>query len=71
MMKTLEDRINFVLSNTILLCDDVASLLNCPVTEVHKVVEQRWKNITENADFVKGYEDYLRYEDAKEASWNM
>jgi len=65
MMKTLEERIHFVLDNTILLCEDIASLLNCPVTEVHKVVEQRWKNITENADFVKGYED------AKEASWNM
>jgi len=64
-MKTLEDRINFVLSNTILMCQEVADLLDCPLEEVHKVVEQRWKNITENADFVKGYED------AKEASWNM
>ena len=64
-MKTLDDRINFVLSNTILMCDDVALLLDCPLEEVHKVVEQRWKNITENTDFVKGYED------AKEASWNM
>ena len=65
MMKTLEERIHFVLDNTILLCQDVADLLNCPVTEVHKVVEQRWKIITDDKDFVKGFED------AKEESWNM
>lgn len=65
MMKTLEERIHFVLDNTILLCEDIASLLNCPVTEVHKIVEERWKNITDDKDFVKGFED------AKEESWNM
>ena len=65
MMKTLEDRILFVLDNTILLCEDIASLLNCPVTEVHKVVEERWKIITDDKDFVKGFED------AKEEAWNM
>jgi hypothetical protein len=64
-MKTLEDRIHFVLDNTILLCEDIASLLDCPVTEVHKVVEERWKNITEDKDFIKGFED------AKEEAWNM
>jgi hypothetical protein len=64
-MKTLEDRIHFVLDNTILLCEDIATLLNCPVTEVHKVVEERWKNITDDKDFVKGFED------AKEEAWNM
>jgi hypothetical protein len=64
-MKTLEDRIHFVLDNTILLCEDIATLLNCPVTEVHKVVEERWKIITDDKDFVKGFED------AKEESWNM
>ena len=64
-MKTLEDRIHFVLDNTILLCEDIATLLNCPVTEVHKVVEERWKIITDDKDFVKGFED------AKEEAWNM
>jgi hypothetical protein len=64
-MKTLEERIHFVLDNTILLCEDIASLLNCPVTEVHKVVEERWKIITDDKDFVKGFED------AKEEAWNM
>jgi hypothetical protein len=64
-MKTLEERIHFVLANTILLCEDIASLLNCPVTEVHKVVEERWKNITDDKDFIKGFED------AKEEAWNM
>ena len=64
-MKTLEDRIHFVLDNTILLCEDIASLLNCPVTEVHKIVEERWKNITDDKDFVKGFED------AKEEAWTM
>jgi hypothetical protein len=64
-MKTLEEHIHFVLDNTILLCEDVASLLNCPVTEVHKIVEERWKNITEDKDFIKGFED------AKEESWSM
>lgn len=39
---TLEDRINFVLSNTKLSCQEVADLLACPVKEVHKVVEKRW-----------------------------
>ena len=64
-MKTLEERIHFVLDNTILLCEDIASLLNCPVTEVHKVVEERWKNITDDKDFIKGFED------AKEEAWTM
>lgn len=41
-MKTLEDRINFVLSNTRLSCQEVADLLACPLEEVHKVVEKRW-----------------------------
>ena len=39
---TLEDRINFVLSNTKLSCQEVADLLACPLKEVHKVVEKRW-----------------------------
>jgi hypothetical protein len=64
-MKTLEERIHFVLDNTILLCEDIATLLNCPVTEVHKVVEERWKNITDDKDFIKGFED------AKEEAWTM
>ena len=64
-MKTLEERIHFVLDNTILLCEDIATLLNCPVTEVHKVVEERWKNITDDKDFIKGFED------AKEEEWTM
>jgi hypothetical protein len=41
-MKTLEERINFVLSNTRLSCQEVADLLACPLEEVHKVVEKRW-----------------------------
>ena len=39
---TLEERINFVLSNTKLSCQEVADLLACPLKEVHKVVEKRW-----------------------------
>lgn len=41
-MKTLEDRIHFVLDNTILSCQEVADLLACPLEEVHKIVEKRW-----------------------------
>jgi len=34
---TLEYRINFVLSNTRLSCQEVADLRACPLEEVHKV----------------------------------
>jgi uncharacterized protein YoxC len=41
-MKNLYMEINELLDTTNLLCDDIAEKVDCPVSFVHDIVEQRW-----------------------------
>jgi hypothetical protein len=57
MMSDIEIQINELLDTTIMMCDEVAAQVGCPVEWVEKIVEQRWNDLLfSNDDFINGYD---------------
>lgn len=56
-MSDIEIQINELLDTTIMMCDEVAAQVGCPVEWVEKIVEQRWNDLLfSNDDFINGYD---------------
>ena len=56
-MSDIEIQINELLDTTIMMCDEVAAQVGCPVEWVEKIVEQRWNDLLFfNDDFINGYD---------------
>lgn len=56
-MSEIEIQINELLDTTIMMCDEVAAQVGCPVEWVEKIVEKRWNDLLfSNDDFINGYD---------------
>jgi hypothetical protein len=56
-MSELEIEINEILDTTVMLCEDIAAQVGCPVEFVEKIVEKRWNDLLfSNDDFMNGYD---------------
>ncbi len=56
-MSDIEIEINELLDTTVMLCEDIAAHVGCPVEWVEVIVEKRWKDtLFSNADFMNGYD---------------
>ena len=56
-MSEIEIQINERLDTTIMMCDEVAAQVGCPVEWVEKIVEKRWNDtLFSNDDFINGYD---------------
>ena len=56
-MSELEIEINEILDTTVMLCEEIAEQVGCPVEWVEKIVEKRWNNMLfSNDDFMNGYD---------------
>ena len=56
-MSEFEIEINELLDTTVMLCEEVAAQVGCPVELVEKIVEQRWNDMLfSNDDFMNGYD---------------
>ena len=56
-MSEIEIEINELLDTTVMLCEEVAERVGCPVEWVEKIVEKRWNDtLFSDADFMNGYD---------------
>ena len=56
-MSELEIEINGILDTTVMLCEEIAEQVGCPVEFVEKIVEKRWNDLLfSNDDFINGYD---------------
>ncbi len=56
-MSDIEIQINKLLDTTVMLCEDIAEQVDCPVELVEKIVERRWNDtLFSNDDFMNGYD---------------
>ena len=56
-MSELEIEINEILDTTVMLCEEIAEQVGCPVELVEKIVEKRWNDLLfSNDDFINGYD---------------
>ena len=56
-MSEVEIEINKLLDTTVMLCEEVAAQVGCPVELVEKIVEKRWNDtLFSDADFMNGYD---------------
>jgi hypothetical protein len=56
-MSEIEIQINEILDTTVMLCEEVAEQVGCPVEFVEKIVEKRWNDLLfSNDDFINGYD---------------
>ena len=54
-MSDIEIQINELLDTTVMLCEEVAAQVGCPVELVEKIVEKRWNDtLFSDADFMNG-----------------
>ena len=56
-MSEIEIQINEILDTTVMLCEEIAEQVGCPVECVEKIVEKRWNDMLfSNDDFMNGYD---------------
>jgi hypothetical protein len=56
-MSEIEIEINELLDTTVMLCEDIAAQVGCPVEFVEVIVEKRWNDtLFTDADFMNGYD---------------
>ena len=56
-MSEIEIQINEILDTTVMLCEEIAEQVGCPVELVEKIVEKRWNDLLfSNDDFMNVYD---------------
>jgi hypothetical protein len=56
-MSEIEIQINQILDTTVILCEEIAEQVGCPIEFVEKIVEKRWNDtLFSDADFMNGYD---------------
>ena len=56
-MSEIDIEINELLDPTVMLCEDIAAQVGCPVEWVEVIVEKRWNDtLFSDADFMNGYD---------------
>jgi hypothetical protein len=56
-MSEIEIQINEILDTSVMLCEEIAEQVGCPVEWVEKIVEKRWNDLLfSNDDFMNGYD---------------
>ena len=56
-MSDIEIEINELLDTTVMLCEDIAAQVGCPVEWVEVIVEKRWNDtLFSDADCMNGYD---------------
>jgi hypothetical protein len=56
-MSEIEIEINELLDTTVMLCEEIAEQVGCPVEFVEVIMQRRWDNLLfSNDDFMNGYD---------------